>query len=759
MISHDELKRKANEQQISVVTLERDYVIEWVLKSIYGYPQLKDILIFKGGTALKKAYFKDYRFSADLDFTAIKDVGGNILKTIFENIVKKSAEDSGISFLDIEFEQTRDEYNEEAFEIKIPFIGPTQQKNSPPKIKVQITRYEKLFFKPEEKDLISTYSDNKDCTVKLKVYSLEEIIGEKLRALHQRVRPRDLYDLYYLLTTQNINKIRVCECFLKKCEHKKVDWNIDPFEKSDDFKNAWNISLKDLISNVPDFNDVVKHVKGEMGAIKNMCRIIKNRDLILLAEIGALIHDLGKLSEEFVGYCSTEKKPESFYHAKILDPKYVPNSLINLIDSDTFEVNDLFQSTKKIKILRELIENHHHNGNSNLLKILKVPGCDGVDSGVDKGTPGKKQSKDNTFISTAFGYEKQPIKLNEFRNKFCKVLEKELIKIKNAKDVQLNWKEIRANIFESAEQEFSHALGETRRASNEVTLWDHSYSVASLYKAALAKILIDEELTDPKDLKWKILSVNFDKLKFIASSHNIPDILKRQELLENIEEGIKNFIEEEFPVGNEIYRDETGIYFVIPDLKDNSKREELKNIFTEKIIEIFQNDIEGEILPEIEISKEPSRSSVILGGVVESGKNKPPISQATIPKWKECWNENKTNKTAMFDDRLCKYADCRNYKNNACTKFKINIEICSVCGKRPKCEKQNLCKTCSKRRDKRAVEWLSKPNTTIWLDESSDLNNRVAVITARFDLSKWLNGEYLNTIFSQWFDDVNGKEE
>ena len=275
MIGPDELKRKANER-VGEATLERDYVIGWILKSIYEDDLLKSILIFKGGTALRKAYFGDYRFSIDLDFTAIKDVDENTLKTRFEGIVKKSAEDSGISFPYMEFEQTRDEYNEEAFEIKIPFIGPRQQRNSPPKIKVQITRYEKLFFKPEERALIHSYSDNKDCTAKLKVYSLEEIIGEKLRALHQRVRPRDLYDLHYLLTTQNINKIRVCECFLKKCEHKKVDWNIDPFEKSDDFKNAWNSSLQDLIINVPDFDDVVKHVKGEMRAIKNMCRIIKN---------------------------------------------------------------------------------------------------------------------------------------------------------------------------------------------------------------------------------------------------------------------------------------------------------------------------------------------------------------------------------------------------------------------------------------------------------------------------------------------------
>ena len=271
MISRDELKRKAKEN-VNEAILERDYVIGWMLKSIYEDKVLKDLLIFKGGTALRKAYFADYRFSADLDFTAIDYVNEDMLKERFEYITRKSMEDSGIEFGNIEFKQTRDEYNEEAFEIKIPFFGPRQQRHSPPKIKVQITRYEKLFFSPAEKELIHTYTDNKECKSKLKVYNLEEITSEKLRALHQRVRPRDLYDLYYLLKTRNINRGDVCRCFMEKCRRKKVDWNTDPFEKSDEFKNAWNNSLKHLTADVPDFNEVVETVKNEMKAIKKHAR-------------------------------------------------------------------------------------------------------------------------------------------------------------------------------------------------------------------------------------------------------------------------------------------------------------------------------------------------------------------------------------------------------------------------------------------------------------------------------------------------------
>ena len=49
--------------------IERDYMLSWMLAGIAANAILKDALAFKGGTALKKCYFGEYRFSEDLDFT------------------------------------------------------------------------------------------------------------------------------------------------------------------------------------------------------------------------------------------------------------------------------------------------------------------------------------------------------------------------------------------------------------------------------------------------------------------------------------------------------------------------------------------------------------------------------------------------------------------------------------------------------------------------------------------------------------------
>ena len=52
--------------------LERDYLLSWVLAGIGQVESLRKSLVFKGGTALKKCYFGDYRFSEDLDFSCME---------------------------------------------------------------------------------------------------------------------------------------------------------------------------------------------------------------------------------------------------------------------------------------------------------------------------------------------------------------------------------------------------------------------------------------------------------------------------------------------------------------------------------------------------------------------------------------------------------------------------------------------------------------------------------------------------------------
>lgn len=69
MIRKQEIMRHAKSLGLSANTVEKDYVLNWLLLGIFSNDQLNKHWIFKGGTCLKKCYFKEYRFSEDLDFT------------------------------------------------------------------------------------------------------------------------------------------------------------------------------------------------------------------------------------------------------------------------------------------------------------------------------------------------------------------------------------------------------------------------------------------------------------------------------------------------------------------------------------------------------------------------------------------------------------------------------------------------------------------------------------------------------------------
>lgn len=68
MIPKAEILEAARETGLLATTVEKDYVLGWVLAAIAEHVEVSE-WVFKGGTCLKKCYFDTYRFSEDLDFT------------------------------------------------------------------------------------------------------------------------------------------------------------------------------------------------------------------------------------------------------------------------------------------------------------------------------------------------------------------------------------------------------------------------------------------------------------------------------------------------------------------------------------------------------------------------------------------------------------------------------------------------------------------------------------------------------------------
>ncbi|MDB9955045.1 nucleotidyl transferase AbiEii/AbiGii toxin family protein, partial [Flavobacteriaceae bacterium] len=73
MIKPGEIQNKARTVGVRDQQIEKDYILSWILQGIAKHSTLSKTIVFKGGTVLKKVYFKDYRFSEDLDFTLLDD--------------------------------------------------------------------------------------------------------------------------------------------------------------------------------------------------------------------------------------------------------------------------------------------------------------------------------------------------------------------------------------------------------------------------------------------------------------------------------------------------------------------------------------------------------------------------------------------------------------------------------------------------------------------------------------------------------------
>jgi predicted nucleotidyltransferase component of viral defense system len=271
MIPLAELKIKSEQSKIDISVLERDYVISWVLKGVFDDVLLKEGLVFKGGTALRKVYFPDYRFSEDLDFTTIKpftELGERQIRESLKDMCTKVYTQSGIELTLADFRQTRDELGEEAFLGKIQYVGPRGHRvGSPPRVKLDITFYEQVILPPNGSPLIHSYSDAVDCQVVITTYKLEEIVAEKLRSILQRQRSRDIYDLWYLLKFHKgrLSTSVIQEVFQKKCTYKKVrSQSTDDFFKPEvveSHKHAWEPSMKRQVIDPPSFSEVERDLR------------------------------------------------------------------------------------------------------------------------------------------------------------------------------------------------------------------------------------------------------------------------------------------------------------------------------------------------------------------------------------------------------------------------------------------------------------------------------------------------------------------
>jgi predicted nucleotidyltransferase component of viral defense system len=251
----------AGGRRIPEAVIERDYVLAWFLTGLSGHA-LREVFAFKGGTALRRCWFGDYRFSEDLDFTLTKRISFAAIRAGLHEIFAAVEDACGLR-LAFDREDRNSHQNSHTFYLS--YQGPLPASND---VKVDITINEVLGFPLRERPILRSYEGFSDLPEgpTVRVYAIEEIVVEKLLALSDRARtePRDLYDLWYLLTN---TKLQIAE--LRDEIEAKLAFRaraavgiVEAIAvKEERLRRLWTARLAQQMNDLPQFEGIFRSVQ------------------------------------------------------------------------------------------------------------------------------------------------------------------------------------------------------------------------------------------------------------------------------------------------------------------------------------------------------------------------------------------------------------------------------------------------------------------------------------------------------------------
>ncbi len=229
MIDRREVMELAREFGLAANVIEKDYALGWMLAGITAHPELGPSWVFKGGTCLKKCYFETYRFSEDLDFTLTEpeQLNEQFLLERFGQVAEWIYDHSGIEIPadTLRFEVYENPRGNLSAQGRAGYRGPMRRAGDAPRIKLDLTDDEILVLEPAMREVHHPYSDRPAEGIQVQCYGFEEVFAEKLRALAERERPRDLYDVIHLFRHDELRPDRevIFTTLEQKCRFKGID--------------------------------------------------------------------------------------------------------------------------------------------------------------------------------------------------------------------------------------------------------------------------------------------------------------------------------------------------------------------------------------------------------------------------------------------------------------------------------------------------------------------------------------------------------
>jgi predicted nucleotidyltransferase component of viral defense system len=259
MIARTAIEERVREWGLSEEVVEKDYVIGWILWGIGSDPTLSTTWIFKGGTCLKKCFIETYRFSEDLDFTVMPGglIQENDLAPLLEKILQRIYDTAGIDFHDRK-PLLKTHSSGLYTEGRICYRGP---RNAPmvASVKLDLSASEKIVRPPVIRKIAHAFPDQLPAPGTVRCYSFEEIFAEKIRAMGERSRPRDLFDIINLFRRSDLRSQPdlIREVLGEKCSSKGVTMpTIELIENSSnrgELESEWENMLGHQLPSLPPF--------------------------------------------------------------------------------------------------------------------------------------------------------------------------------------------------------------------------------------------------------------------------------------------------------------------------------------------------------------------------------------------------------------------------------------------------------------------------------------------------------------------------
>lgn len=263
MIPKGLITKRANEEGLPAQTIERDYVLAHICADIGAIGETK--LLFKGGTLLRLCYFTDYRYSADLDFSAVDSLSSGDAVAIVAQAVDTCRTRLELPMLQVTFGDGETPW--------VNYVGPLGSK--PRKLKLDISDTElvesrcRIVFQPRWPDL------PEGCAIDS--YTLDEVVAEKVRCIAERLQCRDLYDMHELFDGGHVDALEAWQLYLRKAQNdarrgrqrtSPTEWSATFERRISAYRDRWDGELADYLpTGIPSFGDIERRTRRYLAPL------------------------------------------------------------------------------------------------------------------------------------------------------------------------------------------------------------------------------------------------------------------------------------------------------------------------------------------------------------------------------------------------------------------------------------------------------------------------------------------------------------